>query len=112
MDPHVWTVDAAQPWHRDWRTLGAVLIVSSIGILVRCVYRVIELSQGYRGHLATTEAFFYGLDSLPLFIAVAVYTPFWPGRMIPTIDQVAKLDKASSAAEGDARSSGDAEVKA
>ncbi|KAI0639047.1 RTA-like protein [Trametes polyzona] len=112
MDPHVWTVDADKPWHRDWRTLGFVLIVSSVGILIRCVYRVIELSQGYRGHLATTEAFFYGLDSLPLFIAVAVYTPFWPGRMIPTIDQLAKLYKASAAAEGDARSSGDAEVKA
>ncbi|KAH9891035.1 RTA1-like protein [Cubamyces lactineus] len=108
MDPHVWTVDAAQPWHRDWRTLGAVLIVSSIGILVRCVYRVIELSQGYRGHLATTEAFFYALDSLPLFIAVAVYTPFWPGRMIPTIDQLAKMDKAPA---GDERSSAE-ETKA
>ena len=108
MDPHVWTVDAAQPWHRDWRTLGAVLIVSSIGILVRCVYRVIELSQGYRGHLATTEAFFYALDSLPLFIAVAVYTPFWPGRMSPTIDQLAKMDKAPS---GDERSSAE-EAKA
>lgn len=73
---------------------------------IRCVYRVIELSQGYRGHLATTEAFFYGLDSLPLFIAVAVYTPFWPGRMIPGIDKLAALDKAPT---GDERSS--AEVK-
>ncbi|EIW64953.1 RTA1-like protein [Trametes versicolor FP-101664 SS1] len=108
MDPHVWTVDgvAGKPWHRDWRTLALVLIISSVGILIRCVYRVIELSQGYRGHLATTEAFFYGLDSLPLFIAVAVYTPFWPGRMIPGIDKLAALDKAPT---GDERSS--AEVK-
>ncbi|KAI0768626.1 RTA1-domain-containing protein [Trametes elegans] len=93
MDPHVWTVDAAKPWHRDWRMLGLILIISSIGILVRCVYRVIELSQGYLGRLATTEAYFYGLDSLPLFIAVAVYTPFWPGRMIPNIDRLAKLNR-------------------
>lgn len=34
IDPQVWAVDAAQPWHRDWRTLALVLIVSSIGILV------------------------------------------------------------------------------
>ncbi|CDO75869.1 hypothetical protein BN946_scf184672.g2 [Trametes cinnabarina] len=112
MDPHVWAVDAEKPWHRDWRMLGSVLIVSSIGILIRCVYRVIELSQGYRGHLATTEAFFYGLDSLPLFVAVVVYTPFWPGRMIPGIDQLKKVDKAP--AVGEERSSADttaAEVK-
>jgi hypothetical protein len=47
------------------------------------MYRTIELSQGYRGHLATVEAFFYGLDTLPLFLAVSIYVPFWPGRFIP-----------------------------
>ncbi|KAK0191057.1 RTA1-like protein [Armillaria mellea] len=54
-----------------------------IGILVRSVYRTTELLQGFEGRLATMEAFFYGLDMLPLFIAVAVYVPFWPGRLIP-----------------------------
>ncbi|KAH9912262.1 RTA1-like protein, partial [Epithele typhae] len=71
MEPSTWAMDAALPWHRDWRTLAGVLIVSSVGILVRCVYRVSELSQGYHGHLATTEVFFYALDSLPLFVAIA-----------------------------------------
>ena len=56
------------------------------------MYRVTELSQGYRGYLATTEGFFYGLDSLPLLIAVAVYVPFWPARMIPGLDQLADGD--------------------
>ncbi len=116
-EPHTWHMDAQKPWHKDWRTLSYVLIISSIGIMasckhygvqhlilsanllsvcptqIRCVYRVTELSQGYRGHLATTEAFFYGLDSLPLLIAVAVYVPFWPARMIPGIDQLANVDK-------------------
>ncbi|KAI0823125.1 RTA1-like protein [Trametes gibbosa] len=108
-DSHVWAVDAEKPWHRDWRTLALVLIVSSVGIFIRCVYRVIELSQGYHGQLATTEAYFYGLDSLPLFIAVAVYTPFWPGRMIPTIDQLTMSDKPPSVA-GTERSSAEAKV--
>lgn len=47
------------------------------------MYRTIEISQGFGGHLATTEAFFYALDTLPLWVAVAVYVPFWPGRFIP-----------------------------
>ncbi|KAI0823126.1 RTA1-like protein [Trametes gibbosa] len=106
-DPHVWAVDAEKPWHRDWRTLALVLIVSSVGILIRCVYRVIELSQGFRGHLATTEAFFYALDSLPLFVAVAVYTPFWPARVIPAIDRLAQVDGAPAPGAGDERSSAD-----
>ena len=69
-----------------------------------------ELSQGYQGHLATTEAFFYALDSLPLLVAIAVYVPFWPARMIPTIDVVGKPDP-SAAAGGpeDGRASGSVE---
>ena len=35
MEPEAWTMDRAQPWHRNWRTLVFVLIVSSVGILVR-----------------------------------------------------------------------------
>ena len=34
-EPHTWAKDAALPWHRDWRTLLCVLLVSSVGILVR-----------------------------------------------------------------------------
>ncbi|KAF8076468.1 RTA1-like protein [Lyophyllum atratum] len=81
-NPEIWRRDESKAWYNDWRALGAVLFVSCIGILIRSMFRVIELSEGYQGHLATTEAFFYGLDTLPLFIAIVVYTPFWPGRFI------------------------------
>ncbi|KAG6865305.1 hypothetical protein C0991_003607 [Blastosporella zonata] len=81
-NPEVWTRDMHKPWHNDWRTLSNVLCISCLGILIRSFYRVIELSQGYGGHLATTESFFYGLDTLPLFLAISLYTPFWPGRFI------------------------------
>ncbi|TBU64716.1 RTA1-domain-containing protein [Dichomitus squalens] len=111
-EPQTWAVDAQKPWHQDWRTLSYVLIVSSIGIMIRCVYRVSELSQGYRGHLATTEGFFYGLDSLPLFIAVVVYIPFWPGRMIPGLDQLANVDNIDKEGEkAGERSSGSVEAQ-
>lgn len=26
--------------------------------------------------------FFYALDTLPLFLAIAVYIPFWPGKHV------------------------------
>ena len=50
---------------------------------IRSVYRTIELSQGFEGRLSTIEAFFYGLDTFPLFLAIVIYVPFWPGRFIP-----------------------------
>ncbi|EIW82130.1 RTA1-domain-containing protein [Coniophora puteana RWD-64-598 SS2] len=81
-DPELLRRDASGRWYRDWRTLAGALVVSCIGILVRSGYRVAELSQGYIGHLATTEAFFYGLDTLPLLIAIGIYVPFWPGMFI------------------------------
>jgi len=51
---------------------------------IRSVYRTIELSQGFEGRLSTIEAFFYGLDTLPLFLAIVIYIPFWPGRFMPS----------------------------
>ncbi|KAJ6628839.1 RTA1 like protein-domain-containing protein [Mycena sp. CBHHK59/15] len=81
-EPAVWSRDAPKKWHQDWRALACAMVFSFVGILVRSVYRVAELAQGFAGHLATTESFFYGLDTLPLFIAVATYVLFWPGRFI------------------------------
>jgi len=82
-EPEIWTMHAStRKWHQDWRTLAAAMIFSFVGILIRSTYRVAELSQGYEGFLATTERFFYGLDTLPLFIAISIYVFFWPGRII------------------------------
>ncbi|QRW20977.1 RTA1-like protein [Rhizoctonia solani] len=53
-----------------WTALAGSLTVSCIGILIRSVFRTIEHSQGYGGHLATTESYFYVLDALPLFIGI------------------------------------------
>jgi len=91
--PEVWTRDGSfRLWYADWRTLACAFIVSCAGILVRSVFRVIELSQGFKGPLATSETDFYGLDTLPLFIAVAAYVPFWPGRFIGRQDTATVAD--------------------
>ncbi|OCH89394.1 RTA1-like protein [Obba rivulosa] len=87
-EPRLWHSDRDKAWYKDWRALAYTLLISSIGVLVRCTYRVIELSQGYTGHLSTTESFFYALDTLPLCIAIAIYVPFWPGRIILHIDDL------------------------
>ncbi|KAG9036410.1 hypothetical protein FRB95_008951 [Tulasnella sp. JGI-2019a] len=80
----VWLRDelAGKSWHRDWRAMAGAILVSCVGVLVRSVFRVVENSQGFSGQLTSTESYFYLLDSLPLFIAIAVYIPFWPANFI------------------------------
>ncbi|KAJ7094591.1 RTA1-like protein [Mycena belliarum] len=82
LEPTIWAIGASKKWHEDWRTLAGAMFFSFIGILIRSAYRVAELSQGFNGYLATTEVFFYALDTLPLFIAIAIYVACWPGRFI------------------------------
>ncbi|CAL1712149.1 unnamed protein product [Somion occarium] len=92
----IWTRDSGKPIHQDWRILACALLISCVGILVRSTYRTIELSQGYLGSLSTTEGFFYGLDTLPLFVAVVVYVPFWPGRFIADDGEMKRLESVES----------------
>ena len=42
----------------------------------------VKLTSRYIGYLATHERFFLGLDTLPLFLGITVYTYFWPGRYL------------------------------
>jgi len=91
-ETQAWSRDSALIWYRDWRALAFALTLSCIGILIRSVYRTIELGQGFHGHLGTTEAFFYGLDTLPLFLAIVVFVPFWPGRFIPNEKTVERAE--------------------
>lgn len=51
-------------------------------IQVRSVYRIAEYAQGYDGYLRTTEAYFYALDSLPLFLAISIWVLVWPPRIV------------------------------
>jgi len=90
-EPKIWFIDSenhhlrtgsGKKWWKDWRSLAAALGLSCVGILIRSIYRTVEFSQGYHGPLATSEVTFYTLDTLPLFIAISVYTFFWPGRFI------------------------------
>ncbi|PPQ94007.1 hypothetical protein CVT25_009855 [Psilocybe cyanescens] len=81
-DPEIWAMDTTKKWYNSWIALAGALLISCIGILVRSGFRVVELSEGFQGRLTTSQPLFYGLDTLPLFVAIVVYIPFWPGRFI------------------------------
>lgn len=57
-----------------------VVLVGTLAIYTRCIYRVIELAQGWEGFLITHEDYVFVLDGMMLLIAVAVLVPpFYPG---------------------------------
>ncbi|THH05458.1 hypothetical protein EW145_g4786 [Phellinidium pouzarii] len=100
--PETWTKDATlkKPWYNDWRALVGAMSLSCLGIIIRSVFRVVELSQGFQGAIATSEGDFNGFDCLPLFIAVVIYVPLWPGRFIRASpeDNNLPIEKAPSVA--------------
>lgn len=52
--------------------------VSVLVIYIRCIYRVVELKQGFSGYLITHEVFLMTLDALMIAIAGLIFIPFHP----------------------------------
>ncbi|EUC63771.1 RTA1-domain protein [Rhizoctonia solani AG-3 Rhs1AP] len=77
-----WNEARTRSWGQHWKGLVYAVIVSCLGITIRCIYRTIEGAQGFSGYLLTHEAYFYILDVLPLLCAVIVYNYVWPPAVL------------------------------
>ncbi len=71
-----------RPFRRVEWFVGAIG-VSTLFVLIRCIYRIVEMADGWSGYLATTEVFFDVLDGLMITLAIAVFIPFHPGFWLP-----------------------------
>lgn len=47
-------------------------------VYIRCVYRVVELKEGYRGYLMTHEVYLFVLDSALIAVTGLIFIPFHP----------------------------------
>ena len=56
--------------------------ISVTAVFIRCVFRTIELLQGWEGKLMETEGFFIGLDAVCMVVAIAVYSVFDPAALM------------------------------
>jgi hypothetical protein len=66
-----------------WFPLAWAFAVACVGIFVRSIFRTVENAQGFHGYLSVHEVYFWTLDALPLVIAIAVFIPYWPGKLLP-----------------------------
>lgn len=78
-----------------WRTRRLTLLrgerfviyattVSVVAVYIRCIYRTIELLEGWDGMLMKTEGFFIGLDGVCIVIAIAIFCIFDPAVLLAT----------------------------
>ena len=67
------------PKTKEFKRFVAALVISDAAMLIRGIYRVIELGQGWRGYLHTTEPWLYGFDSAMMFICMGVWILAHPG---------------------------------
>jgi RTA1 like protein len=63
-----------------FRLLLASLTISAVLIFMRSVYRVIELSEGWKGELMTNERFVIMLEAIPVAISGLLLSIFHPAN--------------------------------
>ncbi|KAF9432901.1 hypothetical protein BGZ76_010165 [Entomortierella beljakovae] len=63
------------------------LYLSSVFIIIRSLYRIIEFTQGYEGYLITHEVFLFVLDAAPLVLAIGVWAFLWPSALLNVIKE-------------------------
>ncbi|OAA66353.1 RTA-like protein [Akanthomyces lecanii RCEF 1005] len=71
-------VDVSSPILLVWVLLAALFFIT-----VRIVFRLVEYSSGLDSSIPNNESWQYGLDSLPMLIALLLLNLFHPGRIMP-----------------------------
>ncbi|KAG8700394.1 hypothetical protein FRC08_004729 [Ceratobasidium sp. 394] len=58
------------------------LAIASVFILVRSIYRTIELTDGWTGTIISTEKWFNWFDGGAIVVAMVAFNVFHPGYLI------------------------------
>ena len=58
------------------------ILVSTAAILIRCIFRVAEMSGGWHGPLAKNEYLFSFLDGMMIAIATGIFVLIHPCRYL------------------------------
>lgn len=68
--------------NRHLSILCSATLLSVTCMVIRGVYRTMELMQGWRGYLITTERFAIALEGVMMLIAVAIFNLYNPGLLL------------------------------
>lgn len=62
--------------------LALATYLSVTCMVVRCIYRSMELRQGWRGYLITNERFAIAMEGYPMLVAIIIFNIFHPERLL------------------------------
>jgi len=68
--------------NRPLLKLAAATMLSVTCMVIRGIYRSMELLQGWRGYLITNERFCIALEGLLMAVAVIIFNFYHPGRLL------------------------------
>ena len=65
------------------RFCGVVVVVSSLLVYLRTIFRLAETAEGIGGYASSHEAFFGALEFAPIVVAILILGWWHPGKWIP-----------------------------
>ncbi|QRW20637.1 RTA1-like protein [Rhizoctonia solani] len=72
-----------------WMLVG--LIIATIFIIIRSIYRTIELTDGWNGGIISTEKWFNWFDGAPIVVAMFTFNVFHPGYFLRNLESDNRL---------------------
>jgi hypothetical protein len=94
------TAESVALFHNtSFRLFMGAIIVAYFCIFIRCIYRVPELSLGWRSELMRNEPEFIVLEGVMIVIAVGVLTVFHPGYCFPALGSTIGKNKRTKSVE-------------
>ncbi|QRV97758.1 RTA1-like protein [Ceratobasidium sp. AG-Ba] len=76
-----------------WMLVG--LAIATLFIIIRSVYRTIELTDGWNGAIISTEKWFNWFDGMPIVVAMVTFNVFHPGFLLRDIGNLPRSARVS-----------------
>ncbi|KAI4638603.1 hypothetical protein J4E93_009904 [Alternaria ventricosa] len=89
----------------SFRCFMFAIIIGFLGIFIRCIYRIPELTDGWGSELMRDETDFIILEGVMIFMSVLVLTVFHPGYCFPALGNTIGKNRASRGKSMDTTSS-------
>jgi hypothetical protein len=86
-----------------WRRLLYTLYIALGLITMRIIFRLVEYPDGEYSQVATHEAYFYGLEALPMVTSLVIFNILHPALVLvgPDSEFPKKVKKSGAEKEGD-----------
>ncbi|CAE6451672.1 unnamed protein product [Rhizoctonia solani] len=84
--------------HAGWADVSRKLVwmlvglgIATLYIIIRSVYRTIELTDGWNGTIISTEKWFNWFDGAPIVVAMITFNVFHPGYLLSNLESENRL---------------------